>query len=169
MLAHADRCRAEIERIEGAEERTEELERELAGALRARTDLAARLTEPRSARKRAQAEAAARAARLDDLAGRRDQVWQEVEDRITTTRPDEYDRAVALLADLYALAEREGEQLAFDRPRAHLGPQPESLAGAKLWVLPNPSGLNANHQLPDLARLFRALRKAAKLGRRGAC
>ncbi|WP_017583605.1 hypothetical protein [Nocardiopsis valliformis] len=67
-----------------------------------------------------QEEAAARAARLDDLAGRRDQAWQEVEDRITTTRPDEYDRAVALLTDLYALAEREGEQLAFDRPLREL-------------------------------------------------
>ncbi len=50
---------------------------------------------------------------------------------------------------------------AFGRPRAPLGPQAESLAGAALWVLPNPSGLNANHQLPDLARLFRALRQAA--------
>ena len=56
---------------------------------------------------------------------------------------------------------------AFQRPGATLGPQPETLAGARLWVLPNPSGLNANHQLPDLVRLFTALRKAAKY--RGAC
>lgn len=52
-------------------------------------------------------------------------------------------------------------RLAFGRPRAGLGLQPERLAGAALWVLPNPSGLNANHQLPDLARLFRELRLAA--------
>jgi len=46
---------------------------------------------------------------------------------------------------------------AFDRPKAKIGPQTETLAGARLWVLPNPSGLNAHYQLPDLARLFRAL------------
>ena len=50
-------------------------------------------------------------------------------------------------------------RLAFDRPRAGLGLQPEELEGAALWVLPNPSGLNANHQLPDLAKAFRALRE----------
>ncbi len=49
---------------------------------------------------------------------------------------------------------------AFDRPRAVLGPQPDPISGSRLWVLPNPSGLNAHHQLADLARLFRALRKA---------
>jgi TDG/mug DNA glycosylase family protein len=52
-------------------------------------------------------------------------------------------------------------RLAFWRPGAGLGRQAESLAGAALWVLPNPSGLNANHQLPDLVRLFRVLRRAA--------
>ena len=52
-------------------------------------------------------------------------------------------------------------RLAFGKPKAALGRQPEKLEGALLWVLPNPSGLNANHQLPDLARLFRELRKAA--------
>lgn len=46
---------------------------------------------------------------------------------------------------------------AFARPRAGLGPQPERLAGAALWVLPNPSGLNAHYTLRDLAALFRAL------------
>jgi len=29
-----------------------------------------------------------------------------------------------------------------------------------VWVLPNPSGLNANYQAADLARLFRELRDA---------
>ena len=50
-------------------------------------------------------------------------------------------------------------RVAFDRPRATTGLQPEPLASADVWVLPNPSGLNANHQLPDLARAFRAVRK----------
>ena len=53
---------------------------------------------------------------------------------------------------------------AFDRPRAGIGPQGETIGGAGVWVLPNPSGLNANHQLPELVRLFRELRKAVKRG-----
>jgi double-stranded uracil-DNA glycosylase len=48
---------------------------------------------------------------------------------------------------------------AFGRPKATLGLQPEPLEGAKVWLLPSPSGLNANHQLPELVQLFRALRR----------
>lgn len=51
---------------------------------------------------------------------------------------------------------------AFGRPTATVGRQPDRLGPSALWVLPNPSGLNANHQVPDLARAFRALRKAAE-------
>jgi TDG/mug DNA glycosylase family protein len=47
---------------------------------------------------------------------------------------------------------------AFDRPRAQPGRQPDDLAGAALWVLPNTSGLNANHRPADFARAFRELR-----------
>ena len=54
---------------------------------------------------------------------------------------------------------------AFGRRRAAIGRQPEALAGCTLWVLPNPSGLNANYQLKDLARLFRRLRAAVSGGR----
>jgi TDG/mug DNA glycosylase family protein len=49
---------------------------------------------------------------------------------------------------------------AFDRPRATLRWQPETLGPSALWVLPNPSGLNAHYQLPALAALFRELRDA---------
>jgi TDG/mug DNA glycosylase family protein len=42
-----------------------------------------------------------------------------------------------------------------------LGPQEETLGPARLWILPNPSGLNAHFQLDDLAREFAALRTAA--------
>jgi double-stranded uracil-DNA glycosylase len=51
-------------------------------------------------------------------------------------------------------------RLAMDRPRASLGPQEELFAEAKVWVLPNPSGLNAHYQLDELSRLFRELRRA---------
>jgi double-stranded uracil-DNA glycosylase len=47
---------------------------------------------------------------------------------------------------------------AYGLRRVTIGPQPEPFAGAGLWVLPNPSGLNANHQLPDFVRMFRELR-----------
>lgn len=51
---------------------------------------------------------------------------------------------------------------AFQHPKAELGRQLEPLGSAIVWVLPNPSGLNAHHQLADLVRLFAALRKAAE-------
>ena len=50
---------------------------------------------------------------------------------------------------------------AFGLPRATIGEQPVRFEGARVWVLPNPSGLNANYQLPALVRLFKALRAAA--------
>ena len=52
-------------------------------------------------------------------------------------------------------------RIAFGRPMARIGRQPQRLGPSGLWVLPNPSGLNANHQVPDLARAFRALGKVA--------
>ncbi|HTO72219.1 MAG TPA: mismatch-specific DNA-glycosylase, partial [Gemmatimonadales bacterium] len=50
-------------------------------------------------------------------------------------------------------------RVAFETPKAAFGRQPEDLAGAALWVLPNPSGLNASYQLPELARAFGSLRR----------
>lgn len=49
-------------------------------------------------------------------------------------------------------------RVAFGRRRAAVGPQPESIDKTRVWVLPNPSGLNANYRLADLVRLFRRLR-----------
>jgi TDG/mug DNA glycosylase family protein len=51
---------------------------------------------------------------------------------------------------------------AFARPRAILGRQPELLAGAVVWVLPNPSGLNAHFQMPELVSLFSKLHEFAR-------
>ncbi|WP_396213427.1 hypothetical protein [Gemmatimonas sp.] len=48
---------------------------------------------------------------------------------------------------------------AFGRSRAHLGLQPETLAGSAVWALPSPSGLHANQQLQDLVALLTALRE----------
>lgn len=49
---------------------------------------------------------------------------------------------------------------AFRRPNAVIGRQAENLGPAHVWVLPNPSGLNAHYQLPDFIRLFRKLHRA---------
>ena len=47
---------------------------------------------------------------------------------------------------------------AFNEPKATIGRQPESIGATIVWVLPNPSGLNANYQADALARLFRELK-----------
>jgi TDG/mug DNA glycosylase family protein len=54
---------------------------------------------------------------------------------------------------------------AFAQPRAEGGPQPEPLGHTAIWLLPNPSGANANHLPAELARRFEALRIAAGLPR----
>lgn len=51
---------------------------------------------------------------------------------------------------------------AFARPHAKLGRQQESIGATSIWVLPNPSGLNAHYQPKDLARLFTELREASE-------
>jgi G:T/U-mismatch repair DNA glycosylase len=51
-------------------------------------------------------------------------------------------------------------RVAMGCPGASLGEQPELLSGARVFVLPNTSSLNAHHLLPDLARRFAAVRRA---------
>jgi TDG/mug DNA glycosylase family protein len=46
---------------------------------------------------------------------------------------------------------------AFRRPEAVIGLQPELLGGALLWLLPNPSGLQAHYQLPEMSEMYKAL------------
>jgi double-stranded uracil-DNA glycosylase len=70
-----------------------------------------------------------------------------LEEKIGLARP----RAVAILGIT-------AYRTAFDHPKAELGPQDEALAGSRVWALPNPSGLNAHHQLDDLTRRFAELR-----------
>jgi TDG/mug DNA glycosylase family protein len=57
----------------------------------------------------------------------------------------------------------EAFRIAFGQPKARFGPQEERIGPSRLWVLPNPSGLNASYQLPALSRLFRKVRKEADL------
>jgi TDG/mug DNA glycosylase family protein len=53
-------------------------------------------------------------------------------------------------------------RLAWGRPNARVGPQRERLGDARLWLLPNPSGVNAHYQVPDLAAAFDDLRRAVE-------
>lgn len=48
---------------------------------------------------------------------------------------------------------------AFGRPRTTVGRQPDTLGDTEIWVLPNPSGLNAHYTLNALAAEFRILRE----------
>jgi double-stranded uracil-DNA glycosylase len=50
---------------------------------------------------------------------------------------------------------------AFGHPGAQLGPQGEPLGSTPVWVLPNPSGLNASYQMDRLAQEFARLRETA--------
>jgi TDG/mug DNA glycosylase family protein len=51
----------------------------------------------------------------------------------------------------------------FDRPQAAPGEQPERLEGARLWVVPNPSGLNAHDTVATLATAYAEPARAAGL------
>jgi double-stranded uracil-DNA glycosylase len=73
------------------------------------------------------------------------------------------DRLRALVEErrprVVAIAGVTAYRTAFARPRALLGPQPEPFGAARLWILPNPNGLNASWTLPRLTQAFRELRE----------
>ncbi|MFI7440191.1 G/U mismatch-specific DNA glycosylase [Nonomuraea indica] len=48
---------------------------------------------------------------------------------------------------------------AFACPKAVVGPRPETVGGAPVWVLPNPSGLNAHWTLAGIAEELRRMRE----------
>jgi len=54
-------------------------------------------------------------------------------------------------------------RLAFRQPRAAAGEQPERLEDARVFVVPNPSGLNAHETIATLAEAYAAPARAAGL------
>jgi TDG/mug DNA glycosylase family protein len=52
-------------------------------------------------------------------------------------------------------------RIAFGRPKARSGEQLEGIAGARLWLVPNPSGLNAHETLATLAGAYAEPARAA--------
>ncbi len=90
-------------------------------------------------------------ARADELAAREVRAGvAALEAKVAAWRP----RVVAVLG-LTAY------RLAFEEPRASAGRQDRTLAGAELWALPNPSGLNAHETVDSLAAHYRAAAVAA--------
>ncbi len=71
---------------------------------------------------------------------------RELEAKVEVLRP----RCVAVLG-------LQAYRTAFRRPGATIGSQPEHLGHAGLWLLPNPSGLQARYQMPAMNEMFKAL------------
>ncbi len=70
-------------------------------------------------------------------------------------------RVAAWQPRVVAIAGVTAYRQAFGMPRATLGRQPEDITGAQLWVVPNPSGLNAHHSLAALAEAYAEPARAA--------
>lgn len=67
----------------------------------------------------------------------------------------------ALRPRVVAIAGITAYRSAFRQPKAVMGEQPDSFEGARLWVVPNPSGLNAHETTESLAAAYRAAAVAA--------
>lgn len=89
--------------------------------------------------------------------------------RADELRPEELLQGAARLSDLVSRSKPRvvaflgitAYRTAFALPKAKTGRQDEDLHDAEVWVLPNPSGLNASVQLPRLAEWFRVAGVAA--------
>jgi double-stranded uracil-DNA glycosylase len=71
---------------------------------------------------------------------------KRLEAQVTLLRP----RCVAVLG-------LQAYRTAFVRPGATIGPQPEGIGGSRLWLLPNPSGLQARYQMPAMNEMYESL------------
>jgi TDG/mug DNA glycosylase family protein len=71
------------------------------------------------------------------------------------------ERVAAWRPAVVAIAGITAYRAAFGARRATTGRQHEPLAGAELWVVPNPSGLNAHDTVATLATAYRAAAEAA--------
>jgi double-stranded uracil-DNA glycosylase len=89
--------------------------------------------------------------------------------RADELRPDELRAGARRLEEMIealgprvvAVAGISAYRVGFERPKAQLGRQPERMGGAELWAVPNPSGLNAHHNVASLAAVYRQAALAA--------
>ncbi len=65
------------------------------------------------------------------------------------------------LPEVVAIAGVTAYRTAFRRPKAVLGKQPDDIGDSEVWVVPNPSGLNAHETTASLARWYRSVADAA--------
>ncbi|WP_326954330.1 G/U mismatch-specific DNA glycosylase [Amycolatopsis sp. NBC_01286] len=70
------------------------------------------------------------------------------------------ERIAAIRPQWLAMLGVTGYRAAFAAPKAQLGPQPEPIGGARVWIVPNPSGLNAHYPPLALAAEFARMRAA---------
>jgi TDG/mug DNA glycosylase family protein len=75
-----------------------------------------------------------------------------------------YRAIVPLLADREGAGPARKVAVALKSPRILLGRQPELVHGASVFVLPNPSGRNANFTYAEMLAAFRGLRRLVKRG-----
>lgn len=74
---------------------------------------------------------------------------QELEKKVAIFRP-----AIVAFVGIGAY------RTAYGRVRTKIGLQEETMSKSRIWVLPNPSGINANYQIDELVQVFRELFKA---------
>lgn len=77
-------------------------------------------------------------------------------------------KVTALLPAFVAVLGMQAYRTAWSRPRAMAGLQTAQLGGARLWLLPNPSGLQARYGFEEMVSQFDELRRAAGLPDRNA-
>ena len=71
------------------------------------------------------------------------------------------DTVRAVAPRVVAVAGITAYRIAFQRPKAITGEQDEQLATTPLWIVPNPSGLNAHETVDSLAAAYRRVAEAA--------
>ncbi len=65
--------------------------------------------------------------------------------------------------DVVAVAGITAYRTAFGEPKAVMGEHPDGFAGSRLWIVPNPSGLNAHETVDSLATAYAAPARAARI------
>ena len=99
---------------------------------------------------------------VTNLAGRPTRAAAELSDDELRDGAVELERVVRSHEPrLVAIVGLTAYRIAFDRPRAGVGLQTEAIGGRPVWVLPNPSGLNAHYQPAHLAELYAEARRFA--------
>ncbi len=65
--------------------------------------------------------------------------------------------------DVVAVAGITAYRTAFGEPKAIMGEHPDGFEGSRLWIVPNPSGLNAHETVDSLAVAYRDAARAASI------